>query len=165
MKVEFLYNEVINFLTLHYLFSLSSNERAILLFEGGIIDDESISLSKSQQFNTEIIAIQKISPLIMNSYLEKEVEGITGNKIKIVDRTDDSISGEPCAACNYIVFESADDSFFEICPVCGWQTDVLDVNGYSSLNRSNIKDYRKTDRHKENALMYTDVYKKFNLTS
>ncbi|MGK9176022.1 hypothetical protein KXR87_22860 [Yokenella regensburgei] len=158
MCTEFLRSEVIEFLGYHSLFTLSLDDRTVFLYENGVIDEQSAALAKKQIFNDDLLDNYKISPLVRNKYLEKKIKEITGNDIKIIDHPDSEITGVSCASCGYIVFESQDDSVFEICPVCGWQSDKLSDTGYSKLNGDYLNTYTNTPLHIERVLLYKDIY-------
>lgn len=158
MYIEFLHTEVINFLSSYSLFTLSSGDRVTLLYENGLIDAPESSLSNKQMFNNDIIDAYKLSPLIRNKYLENKVKEVTGNEIKIIDHSDSEITGIHCAACRFIVFDKYEDSVFEICPVCGWQSDSLSEDGYSKLNGVDLKTFRNTSLYKDNVSKYMGVY-------
>ena len=158
MCISFLRNEVINFLSYHALFSLSLQARTTYLFENGIINQQSCEHAKQAIFNNDIFDNYKPSPLLKNRYLETKIEQITGNKIKIIDHPDSGISGVACACCQFVVFKNAEDAIFEICPVCNWQTDTLDKNGYSKLNKSYLTDYKNNIVTKELIEQYSDVF-------
>ncbi|OCG16655.1 hypothetical protein A9G24_04055 [Gilliamella sp. App6-5] len=57
-----------------------------------------------------------------------------------------------------MVFESAEDAIFELCPVCNWQVDKLDKNGYSKLNKSYLTDYKNNIVTKEMIEQFSDVF-------
>ena len=157
MYIEFLRREVVTFLSSYYLFTLSPDERVIFLSENGLIDD-SHSTYNNQVFNEDILDNYRFSPLIRNEYLESKVKEITGNVIKIIDHPDHGIIGIPCSACRFIVFENHEDSLFEICPVCGWQTDSVDNNGYSKLNKTNLNTYKNSSLYNDRVLQYEKIY-------
>lgn len=144
MKIEFTHDEVVYFLSSYKTFSLKLNDRARVLFENGIIDSDDAVLAKKQEFNFEIKDAYIISPLIVNKYLEHEIEAITGNAIEIIDHKDEDIHGVTCDACNYVVFENKEDAFFEVCPVCGWQNDGSDPSNYSGANKTIMYEYVKS---------------------
>ncbi|MFQ0993316.1 CPCC family cysteine-rich protein [Gilliamella apicola] len=158
MCIEFLHSEVVNFLNYNSLFTLNLEDRTITLYEDGLIDEESTELSKKQIFNKEILYSYQISPLIKNIYLESKIKEITGNDIKIIDHPDSEITGISCISCRYIVYENFDDSIFEICPVCYWQTDTLDEQGYSKLNKAYLSNYKNTSSCKEKIKQFKDIY-------
>jgi hypothetical protein len=158
MCIEFFHSEVVNFLNYNSLFTLKLDDRINFLYENGIIDEQSMALSKKQIYNNDILDGFKLSLLIRNKYLENKIKEITGNDIKIIDHPDSEITGVACISCRYIVFKNYEDSIFEICPVCDWQTDKLNEDGYSKLNKSYLKSYIKTSLCKEKVLQYKDVY-------
>lgn len=158
MCIEFLRSEVVDFLAYYCLFTLSSAERAVFLSENGFIDDDSCDTRNKQIFNEEILDNYRFSSLIRNEHLEERVRDITGNVIKIINHSDQDIVGVPCEACGFIVYENHEDSLFEVCPVCGWQTDLLDGNGYSKLNKSNLNAYRESSLYKDRVLKYEKIY-------
>ncbi|MCG8708690.1 hypothetical protein JHU04_001910 [Brenneria sp. 4F2] len=158
MCIEFLRREVVDFLASYYLFTLSSDERAIFLSENGLIDDDSCDSCNKQIFNEEILDNYRLSPLIRNEHLEEKVKNITGRVIKIINHLDQDIVGVPCEACGFIVFENHEDSLFEVCPVCGWQTNLPDGKGYSKLNKSNLNEYKKSTLYKDRVLQYEKIY-------
>ncbi|OAT26126.1 CPCC family cysteine-rich protein [Proteus myxofaciens] len=63
-----------------------------------------------------------------------------------------------CAACHYLVFKDKKESFFEICPVCGWQNDGTKGNEYSGCNHSSMNDYRQTEDFEKNCLANSTFY-------
>ncbi|WP_143047679.1 CPCC family cysteine-rich protein [Thorsellia anophelis] len=63
-------------------------------------------------------------------------------------------------ACHYIVYESSEESFYEICLVCHWQTDSLSKNGYSNINKVYLKIYKCSDFFKSQVDKYSDMYKR-----
>ncbi|PIT54998.1 CPCC family cysteine-rich protein [Snodgrassella alvi] len=158
MCIEFFHSEVVNFLNYNSLFTLKLDDRINFLYDKGIIDEESMALSKKQIYNNDILDGYKLSSLIRNKYLENKIKEITGNDIKIIDHPDSEITGVACISCRYIVFKNYEDSIFEICPVCDWQTDKLNEDGYSKLNQSYLKSYIRTSLYKEKVLQYKDVY-------
>ncbi|PIJ46466.1 hypothetical protein BOM24_01475 [Tatumella sp. OPLPL6] len=158
MCIEFLRSEVVEFLASYYLFTLSSDERSVFLSENGFIDDDSCDTCNKQVFNEEILGNYRFSSLMRNEYLEERVRAITGNVIKIINYPDQDIVGVPCEACGFIVYDNHEDSLFEVCPVCGWQTDLLDDNGYSKLNKSNLNAYRESSLCKDRLLQYEKIY-------
>lgn len=158
MCIEFLHSDVVNFLNYNSLFNLNLNDRTDLLYENGIIDTKSTVLSKKQIYNNDILDCYELSALIRNRYLEKQVKRITDNDIRIIDHPDSEITGVACIACEYVVFEDYEDSLFEVCPVCGWQTGQLNEDGYSKLNRSHLNSFINTPIHKEKVLLYQEVY-------
>ncbi|CAI2116733.1 Uncharacterised protein [Serratia entomophila] len=163
MKIEFTYSEVVDFLSSYNMFSLKPNERTRVLFENGVIDSDDVALAKKQEFNLEIKDAYIISPLIINKYLEHEVEVITGNSIEIIDHKDEDIHGLACNACNYVVFESKEDAFFEVCPVCGWQNDGSDPNDHSSANKTVMHEYIKSMEFKKLISEGEGMYKRVNV--
>lgn len=158
MCIEFLHSEVVSFLNYNSLFTLKLDDRINFLYENGIIDEQSMALSKKQIYNKDILDSCKLSSLIRNKYLENKIKEITGNTIKIIDHPDSEITGVACISCRYIVFKNYEDSIFEICPVCDWQTDKLNEDGYSNLNKSYLTSYINTSLYKEKILRYKDVY-------
>ncbi|OCG64061.1 CPCC family cysteine-rich protein [Gilliamella sp. Fer4-1] len=158
MCIEFFHSEVINFLNYHSLFTLKLDDRTNFLYENGILDEQSMALSKKQIYNNDILDSYQLSSLIRNKYLENKIKDITGNDIKIIDHPDSEITGVACISCRYLVFKDYEDSIFEICPVCDWQTDQLNEDGYSKLNQSYLTSYINTSLYKEKVLQYQDVY-------
>ncbi|OCG34357.1 hypothetical protein A9G29_03385 [Gilliamella sp. Fer2-1] len=158
MCIEFFHSEVINFLNYHSLFALKLDDRTNFLYENGILDEQSMALSKKQIYNNDILDSYQLSSLVRNKYLENKIKDITGNDIKIIDHPDSEITGVACISCRYLVFKDYEDSIFEICPVCDWQTDQLNEDGYSKLNQSYLTSYINTSLYKEKVLQYQDVY-------
>jgi hypothetical protein len=158
MCIEFFHSEVINFLNYHSLFTLKLDDRTNFLYENGILDEQSMALSKKQIYNNDILDSYQLSSLVRNKYLENKIKDITGNDIKIIDHPDSEITGVACISCRYLVFKDYEDSIFEICPVCDWQTDQLNEDGYSKLNQSYLTSYINTSLYKEKVLQYQDVY-------
>lgn len=160
MKVEFTHDEVVLFLKMYSLFKETLDDRVQTLLATGDIEDELVGEAKKQKYNEVIFENINISILIRNLHLEKLVKSITGNNISIIDHSDDSISGTACEACDYIVFESKEDAFYEICPVCGWQNDGSKGSKYSSANRMTISEYRHSESFKKNIAGKIQIYKK-----
>lgn len=158
MCSEFIRSEVIDFLSYHALFTLALDDRATFLHENGIIEEPSITLARKQIYNAELLDNYQVSPLVRNKYLENKIKEITGNDIRIIDHPDSEITGISCVSCGFVVFENQEDSNFEICPVCGWQSDKLNGEGYSKLNDAYLSCYKNTSLYKENVLKYIDVY-------
>lgn len=144
MKIEFKYDEVIDFIKCHSLLSMSLEERLQTLIESGIIEEENPLEAAKQEYNQEIKDGLVFSLLIKNSFWEATIKEITGNDIRIVDHNDEDITGVNCDACGYIVFEDKEDAFYEICPVCGWQNDGTSGAEYSGCNHSTMDDYKAT---------------------
>lgn len=159
MKVEFTHDEVVLFLKMYSLFKETLDDRVQTLLATGDIEDEIAEEAKKQKYNEVILENTNISILIRNIHLEKLVKSITGNDIGIIDHSDDSISGVACEACDYIVFESGEDAFYEICPVCGWQNDGSKGSKYSSVNRTTILEYRNSESFKKNIADKSQIYK------
>ncbi|HGA7139477.1 TPA: CPCC family cysteine-rich protein, partial [Salmonella enterica subsp. enterica serovar Java] len=134
MYSEFTRSEVVDFLSYYALFTLVIDDRVNFLHENGIIEEPSMILARKQVYNAELLDSYRISPLVRNKYLENKIKEITGNDIRIIDHPDSEITGVSCISCGYVVFENQEDSIFEICPVCGWQSDELNEDGYSKLN-------------------------------
>ncbi|EMM4085243.1 hypothetical protein WAC87_003176 [Shigella flexneri] len=158
MCSEFTRSEVVDFLSYHALFTLTLDDRVTFLYESGIIEEPSMILARKQGYNAEFLDNYRISPLVRNKYLENKIKEITGNDIRIIDHPDSEITGVSCISCGFVVFENQEDSIFEICPVCGWQSDKLNEDGYSKLNDVYLSCYINTCLHKENLLKYIDVY-------
>ncbi|WP_347253694.1 CPCC family cysteine-rich protein [Leminorella grimontii] len=145
MKIEFTYNEVIEFIRLYSLFKTTAEDRTLFLIEHGVIDDNSSLESAKKKYNQIIYDDLVFSRLIRNGFWENIVRSITGNEITILDHRDDTIKGVCCDACGYIVFENREDAFYEICPVCGWQNDGKVGDEYSSCNRCSMNDFKATE--------------------
>ena len=160
MGSEFTHSEVVCFLNNYALFTLNLSDRAKLLYENGVIDEQSQIIAKKQGYNAEILESFRISPLFRNKYLESKVKELTGNNIKIIDHNDNEIEGTPCNSCGYVVFENHEDSIFEICPVCGWQSDKLNNDGYSKLNDVYLSNFVNTPLFSERVLNHIDIYMK-----
>ncbi|PHM66253.1 CPCC family cysteine-rich protein [Xenorhabdus sp. KJ12.1] len=161
MKIEFLYSELIEFLKMHSLFKGSIDERIQLLIEAGEIEEDLPSEAIKQKYNDVILNNVNYSKLLKNSFFEKIIKDITGNEISIIGRDDYLISGIHCPACNYIVFENKEDSFYEICPVCMWQNDGSVGDDYSSCNHSTMNEYTKKDSFKLKLITGNEKYMKF----
>ncbi|PHM59305.1 CPCC family cysteine-rich protein [Xenorhabdus sp. KK7.4] len=161
-KIEFSYSQVMDFLNVYSLFKEGIDERARILIEAGEIEDKLPSEAIKQKYNLIILNNILYSKLLKNSFLEKTVKEITGNDISIIDRDNSLISGTHCPACNYIVFESKEDSFYEICPVCMWQNDGTIGDNYSSCNHSTINEYTKKDSFKLRLIIGNEKYMKFD---
>ena len=148
MKVEFLREEAVQFLNLYNLFSERIENRAAFLLANGDVDVDADNIllheAKKQKYNASILANYKIPNTIRNAYLELRVKEIMGLDIVIIDSPDSSINGVACPACNYVVFETKETGFFEICPVCSWQNDGCDSQEVSSANRTTMEEYIKT---------------------
>lgn len=149
MCVEFTHQEVVRFLATYHLFSMTAKERFTSLLACGEIEDDSFSQENAQKYNAIIAQSVKISDLLRNEYLEQAVKVITGNNITIIDHSDATIKGTACQACQYIVFESKEDSFFEICPVCTWQNDGTPNGEISSANHMTINDFKEQGQFKK----------------
>lgn len=113
MKIEFKYDEVIDFIKCHSLLSMSLEERLQTLIESGIIEEENPLEAAKQEYNQEIKDGLVFSLLIKNSFWEATIKEITGNDIRIVDHNDEDITGVNCDACGYIVFEDKEDAFMK----------------------------------------------------
>lgn len=164
MKVEFTHAEVVLFLKMYSLFKETLDDRVQILLATGDIEDELADEAKKQKYNEVILENINLSVLIRNLHLEQLVKSITGNDISIIDHSDDSISGTACEACDYIVFESEEDAFYEICPVCGWQNDgSKGSNKYSSANCMTISEYRDSESFKKNIADKIQIYKKLTI--
>lgn len=144
MKIEFTYNEVINFIRTYSLFKKKTEERTQILIENGILDDNLPFDSMKQKYNHIIYDTILFSKLIKNSFWEKIIKDITDNDISILDHKDESISGVCCDACGYIVFEDKEDWYYEICPVCRWQNDGKIDDEYSGCNHCTLNEFKKT---------------------
>lgn len=162
MKIEFLHSEVIEFLKMYSLFKGSVDERTQLLIEAGEIEEGLPSEAIKQKYNDVILNNIYYSKLLKNSFFEKIIKDITGNEVSIIDRDDNLISGIHCPACNYIVFENKEDSFYEVCPVCMWQNDGSIGDNYSSCNHSTMNEYKKTDYFKLKLITGNEKYMKFH---
>lgn len=160
MKIEFTYLDVIEFLRLYSLFKEGISEREQTLIELGCIDQQSSYESAKQEYNKLILDNILYSNLIKNSFLEAKVKEITGNDIIIIDHSDESIDGISCIACGYIVFEDKESSFFEICPVCGWQNDGKIADEYSSCNHATLNEYKKESDFKDRVAQGSKIYLK-----
>lgn len=158
MCIEYLRSEVVSFLAYHDLFSFSLDERMSYLYENGLIDEQSSNISKKQIFNNDVFDGHRASSLFRNKHLENRVKAITGRGVKIIDYLDECITGVSCVSCGFVVFENHEDSIFELCPVCGWQSDSMDTNGYSKLNDSHLTSYRNEFACKNVLSKYEDVY-------
>ena len=49
-----------------------------------------------------------------------------------------------CPCCNFISLSQQDS--FEICPICFWQNDVLDDEGYSGANGITLQEAKENYR-------------------
>lgn len=160
IKIQTLHSEVITFLKLYSFFNSSVNERIEMLIATGELDNENAYEAVKQKYNQLILESFNFSKLIKNSYLERRIKEITGNDIIILDHKDESIIGVSCIACNYIVFESKEDAYYEICPVCMWQNDGKKDNEYSGSNHCTLNDYKNTDEFRKKLILGNEKYVK-----
>lgn len=158
MKIQFTHSDVIEFLRLYSLFKEGVSERLQTLIELGCIDEESSYNGVKEKYNKIILENIFYPNLIKNSFLEAKIKEITGNDIIIIDHQDESIDGVACIACGYIVFEDKEDSFYEICPVCGWQNDGKIADEYSSCNHTTLNEYRKEIDFKNRVALGNEIY-------
>ena len=70
MKVEFTYEEIINFIKLHSLFTKTARDRSQTLIEIGVIEDESDLEAIKQRYNNAIYHSVLLLNLIKNSFWE-----------------------------------------------------------------------------------------------
>ncbi|HEU4553069.1 MAG TPA: CPCC family cysteine-rich protein [Chitinophaga sp.] len=127
--------EALTLLSLHYLLSLTDNERENILLD--MVEDFDESEVAAAAYNEHILAYYKeISIGVKNIFLEREIERVVRAAVK-VEGEEENLYKCPC--CGFKTLKTKGE--YEICRVCKWEDDGnTDPGHYSSVNRKTLEE-------------------------
>jgi hypothetical protein len=125
--------EALTLLSLHYLLSLTDEERENVLLD--MVEDFDESEAASTAYNEYILAYYKeINVGVKNNFLEREIDRVAGTAVK-VEGEEENLYKCPC--CGFKTLKTKGE--YEICRVCKWEDDGnTDIDHYSSVNRKTL---------------------------